>query len=156
MKMIRYNEPVLAPWSGFGRFPSVGSAFDDLFESAFGGKAGLGVWSGDWSPAVDVHQTDDAIEVVAELPGMKREEIALSLEEGALVISGERKLEKEHDESRTFRSERFHGQFKRVIQLPVDVDASRITATYKDGELRVTLPVAEEAKPKKITVAVEE
>lgn len=156
MKLIRYNDPTVTPWGSLSRFPAMGSAFDDLFESAFGSKGGLGIWSGDWSPAVDVHQSDDAIEVVAELPGMKREEIDLSLEDGALVISGERKLEKEHDESRTFRSERFHGQFKRIIQLPVDVDASRITATYKDGELRVTLPVEEEAKPKKITVSVED
>lgn len=156
MNLIRYNKPELNPWNGFGRLSSLSSTFDELFESAFGDRAGLGIWAGDWSPAVDVHQSDDAIKVVAELPGMKKEEIALSIENGALVLSGERTLEKEHDESRTFRNERFHGQFKRVIQLPVDVDANGVTATYQDGELRVTLPVAAEAKPRKITVDVSE
>ena len=156
MKLMRYNTPALSPWNGLNRLSDLGTAFDDLFESAFGGQAGLGMWSGDWSPAVDVHQSEDAVEVVAELPGMKREEIELSLEDGALIIAGERKLEKEHDESRTFRNERFHGQFKRIIQLPVDVDAGAISARYSDGELRVHLPVAAEAKPKRITVNVEE
>ncbi len=155
MQLIRYNTLENDPWSGYGRLSRLGNTFNELFDSTFGGKADLGVWSGDWNPAVDVEQTDEAVHVTAELPGMKREEIELTLEDGALIISGERKLEKEHDEARTFRNERFHGQFKRLIQLPVDVDGNAVNAVYRDGELKVTLPLAAEAKPKKITVNVE-
>ncbi len=154
MKLVRYNPIENSPWSGFNRLAGIDRTFDQLFDSAFGGSE-LAAWSGDWSPAIDVHQSDEAVTVTAELPGMKREEIELTLEDGALIISGERKLEKEHDESRTFRSERYHGQFKRYIQLPAEVDGNAVTAAYQDGVLKVELPLAAEAKPKKITVNVD-
>ena len=89
----------------------------------------------------------------AELPGMNKEEIEISLQEGNLVISGERKMESQkNEEGEAARSERFFGRFQRTLELPKPVDANRVSATYKEGILTVTLPKTEESKPKQITV----
>ena len=90
--------------------------------------------------------------VKAEIPGMKKEDIEISLHNGSLTIAGERKEEKEVKESESFRSERFQGRFQRTFTLPGKVDAEKITASYKDGVLTVVLPKSEETKPKQIPV----
>ena len=90
----------------------------------------------------------------AELPGMKKEDIDVSLHDGALSISGERKSEEKLENAEVYRSERFFGRFQRTVALPATVDAAKISAQYKDGVLTVTLPKAEEAKPKQIDVQV--
>ena len=106
-----------------------------------------------WSPAVDILETEGEIVVKAELPGMKKEDIDVSLHDGALSISGERTEEKVEN-GEVYRSERFFGRFQRSVALPASVDATKIKAQYKDGVLTVTLPKAEEAKPKQIDVQV--
>ena len=85
---------------------------------------------------------------------MKRENINLSLHDDLLTISGERHHEKAHDEKGSLRNERFSGRFERTINLPVQVDGTRVTATYEDGILSVTLPKAEQAKPRQIEINV--
>jgi HSP20 family protein len=105
-----------------------------------------------WAPAIDLYEDKDNLIVKAELPGMKKEEIDLSLHQNNLVISGERRTESHGDESDTSRSERFFGRFQRAVELPKAVDANRVSASYKDGILTVTLPKTEEAKPKQIEV----
>jgi HSP20 family protein len=107
-----------------------------------------------WSPALDIFQDKDNVVVKVELPGIKKEEISISMHEGMLTISGERKLEEETKEGETYRRERFHGKFHRSLALPTPVDANKVKAAYKDGILTVTLPKAEEAKPKQIEVSV--
>jgi HSP20 family protein len=109
---------------------------------------------GVWSPALDVYQDKDHVFVKCELPGMKKEDIEISLHENTLSISGERKVEKEVKEGDGYRSERFFGRFSRSVTLPVLVQASNVKAQYKDGILTVTLAKAEEAKPKQIEVQV--
>jgi len=92
--------------------------------------------------------------VKAELPGMKKEEIEISLHDGVLSLSGERKAQDKYEEADTCRSERFLGRFHRTFELPAPVEADKVKATYQDGILTVTLPKSEEAKPKQIEVNV--
>lgn len=107
-----------------------------------------------WAPALDVTHDKDQVQVVAELPGLKKEDIELNLQEGVLTISGERKDTNERKEGETHRTERFYGRFQRSVELPVEVDANRVNATYSNGLLTVTLAKAEAAKPKQITINV--
>jgi HSP20 family protein len=87
-----------------------------------------------------------------ELPGLKREDIAVSLDDGVLVVSGERKTETVDEGTEIHRQERYYGKFSRALTLPSAVAADKVKAAYKDGILTVTLPKAEEAKPKQIAV----
>jgi HSP20 family protein len=90
--------------------------------------------------------------VVVELPGLKKEEIEISLHDDTLTIAGERKREESSEQE--FLTERLYGKFQRSLTLPTAVDAEKVKASYKDGLLQVELPKAEEAKPKKIEVAL--
>ena len=105
-----------------------------------------------WNPAVNVYQDKDRFTVVVELPGLKKEEIEISLHDDTLTISGERKREESSEQE--FLTERLYGKFQRSLTLPTAVDAEEVKASYKDGLLQVVLPKAEEAKPKQIEVAL--
>jgi HSP20 family protein len=107
-----------------------------------------------WTPAFDVYEEKDNFVVKAELPGMKKEEINVSLHDGDLIISGERKSETKSEGTEVYRAERYFGKFQRVISLPATVATNSVKAEYKDGILTVTLPKSEEAKPKQIEVKV--
>lgn len=151
--LTRYN-PETSVWSPFGRLTSLHDEIDRLFNFSLPGL-GRGVdWASGWAPALDVTQDKEEVQVKVELPGMKKEEIAISLHEGVLTISGERKREEEKKEGETYRSERFFGKFQRAVTLPAAIDAKKVKASYKDGLLTISLPKAEEAKPKQIEVAV--
>ena len=106
-----------------------------------------------WMPAVDIFETQDHEYVVkAELPDLKREDIAVTFENGVLTLAGERKTEFDAGQGTYHRSERVYGRFSRSFTLPATVDANRIQASYKDGVLTVRVPQREEAKPRQITV----
>jgi HSP20 family protein len=152
MSIIRYQAPELSNWSSFDRLASFRDEVNRLFDFSWPSRDS-GLLSG-WSPALDVFDDKDNLVVTAELPGMKKEEINLSLHDGVLTISGERKHESEKKEGDTFRSERYFGKFHRSVTLPTAVDANKVKASYKDGVLTVELPKAEEAKPKQIAVNV--
>jgi HSP20 family protein len=152
MKLIRYQRPELEPWSPFDHLTTLRDEINRLFGSAVPGFEAESLAA--WTPALDVYQDKDNVVVKAELPGMKKEEIEITLLEGSLTLSGERKYEEEHKEENTFRRERFHGKFRRTVSLPVAVDSAKVKAAYKDGILTVTLPKAEEAKPRQIQVNV--
>lgn len=107
-----------------------------------------------WSPALDVHDDREAFTVALEAPGMKKEDFEISYHDGVLSIAGERKQAKESKEKNYFRRERLFGRFTRSVSLPTDVKTDAIAANYKDGVLTVSLPKAEEAKPKQIEVNV--
>jgi HSP20 family protein len=143
MKLIQYQRPGLA-WPTFGRLSDWQDELDRLFESPLTG----------WAPALDVKEDKDNFIIRAELPGLKREDIEVSLQDGALVISGERKEEKVEEGVEVHRQERYYGKFQRALTLPEPVSSNKVKADYKDGVLTVTLPKAEEAKPKKIDVSV--
>ena len=141
MKLMQYQRPSLT-WPTFGRLSNLQDEIDRLFESPLTG----------WAPALDVHEDKDSFSVRVELPGMKREDIEVALHDGALVISGERKEEKIAEGTEVHRQERFCGKFSRVLTLPAAVAGDKVKAQYKDGILTVTLPKAEEAKPKAIAI----
>jgi HSP20 family protein len=143
MKLTKYEKPGLV-WPSFGRLTNLQDELDRLFESPLTG----------WAPALDVHEDKNQFTIRAELPGLKREDIDVSLQDGALVISGERKSEKIEEGVEIHRQERFYGKFQRALTLPEPVAADKVKADYKDGVLTVTLPKTEEAKPKKIDVSV--
>jgi HSP20 family protein len=107
-----------------------------------------------WAPLVDVFEDPDRVTVHIEVAGMRKEDIDVSLHDGALTISGERKLSEAHAKAETYRSERFFGRFQRSVTLPAPVAADKVKASYKDGILTVILPKADEAKPKQIEVSV--
>ena len=109
-------------------------------------------WFFGWAPAVDLYESKDHMVVKAELPGMNKDEIEISLHEGVLTLSGERKEEKKEDGAETHRLERFLGRFQRTLTLPSPVDVDKVKATYEEGILTVTLPKSEAAKPKQIQV----
>jgi HSP20 family protein len=145
----------VAYWNPFRQLNSLREEIDRLFDSPLAGLSGntQSMLSG-WAPAGDIHEDNDNFYVHAELPGMKRENIDISLHDGALTIVGERTEDKRYEKSETHRSERFLGKFHRTFTLPTPVQADKVKATYTDGVLTVTLPKAEEAKPKQIQVNI--
>ena len=154
MSLIRYQAPELSNWPTFGRLSNLRDELDTLFELPFWSNFGrqTQLFSG-WTPALDLYENNDNVIAVLELPGMRKEDIEISLHDGMLTIAGERKTETQGGE-KAERSERYIGKFRRSITLPTRVDANKVSATYKDGILTVTLSKAEEAKPKQIQVNV--
>jgi HSP20 family protein len=107
-----------------------------------------------WTPPADVIETKDAITIKVELPGFTEKEIKVEMENGLLMLRGERKLNKEIVEKDYRQIERFYGKFTRTFVLPANVDFAKITAAYVNGLLELYLPKKEEAKPKTINVEV--
>lgn len=154
MTLIRYQAPELTPWSAADRWSNLRDELNSFFELPFWSsftRAGQ-LFSG-WSPALDLYQSNDNVVAVVELPGMRKEDIEISLHDGALTISGERRRESSSDGEKAERTERYIGRFRRSIALPTRLDANKVSATYRDGILTVTLPKAEEVKPKQIHVS---
>ena len=154
MALIRYQAPELAPWEAADRWSNLRNDLNSFFELPFWSSFGRGgqLFTG-WSPALDLYQNNDNVVAVIELPGMRKEEIEISLHDGMLTISGERKRESGSNGDNAERTERYIGAFRRSIALPTQVDANKVSATYRDGILTVTLPKAEEVKPKQIHVS---
>jgi HSP20 family protein len=154
MKLIQYQTPDLWDWSPVGEFTNVRDGMNRLFDSTFGDFTRAMEYFNGWTPALDLYEDKEKFIVKVELPGMKREDIDISFEDGALVISGERKYDEKSGDSETYRSERYFGRFYRTLALPKAVQSEKANATYKDGILTVALPKSEEAKPKQIRVNV--
>ena len=152
MSLIRYQTPTSVMWPSLNRWANLRDDLDTLLDLPFWNTASRQsqLFSG-WTPALDLYQNNDNIVAVIELPGMRKEDIEISLQDGTLTISGERKEERGTEDGAT-RTERYTGKFRRSITLPTRVDANKVNATYKDGILTVTLPKAEEAKPKQIQI----
>ena len=152
--LTRWQRPQLTNWPSFGRLFELRDDLDRLFDAPFTELARSTQLMGGWAPALDMYENKDSVIVRAELPGMKKEEIEVSLHDGCLTLSGERKTEKQQEEGEAHRSERFFGRFQRTISLPTQVAVEKVKAQYKDGVLTITLPKAEEATPKHIDVSV--
>jgi len=108
----------------------------------------------DWVPTVDISETEQAYLIKAELPEVKKEDVKVTVENGVLTLSGERRQEKEEKGKKYHRIERSYGSFVRSFALPESVDEGGVKAEYKDGVLNLHLPKAEKAKPKAIEVKV--
>ena len=114
-----------------------------------------GLLIADWSPTVDIEESDESYLIKADLPGVKKDDIEVTLENGVLNIKGEKRVEKEVGKgTRRHRAERFYGTFVRSFTLPRAVQGSKVDAHYEDGVLSLLIPKAEEAKPKAIKVKV--
>jgi HSP20 family protein len=105
-----------------------------------------------WAPPVDIFERNDELVIRAEIPGVKREDMDVQIENGVLTLRGERKHETEVKEENAYRMESVYGTFRRSFTLPTTVDAAKVTATYKDGVLEVIVPKLETEKPKEIEI----
>ena len=145
MNLIRYNNPELGSPLG---------TFTDQINRLFGLTTRPAESFGDWSPALDAFEDKDKYTVSIEVPGLKKDDLNVTVHDGVLTISGERKTEKDVKEGTVHRTERYYGKFSRSVSLPAAVRADKVSAAYKDGVLTVEVPKAEEAKPKTIEVKV--
>lgn len=150
MKLARFQRPDVFAWSPFDQLSTLRNEINRLFETPTqnGGSDALNVWA----PALDLYEEKDHLVVRAEVPGLKKEDIEISVHENIISISGERREEKKYEGAQTSREERFFGRFTRSFKLPKTVDVSGVKAAYKDGILTVTLPKTEEAKPRQIEI----
>src|SRR5215831_4434646 len=152
--LTRWHRPEVSTWPGFGGLTGLRDEIDRLFEAPLAELTRSSQLLSGWTPAFDVYEDKDNVYVRAELPGMRKEDINLSLHNGSLSISGERKTEEKLKDAEVYRGERFFGRFQRTITLGTPVEFDKVKAQYKDGILNITLPKAEEAKPKHIDVSV--
>lgn len=109
---------------------------------------------GSWAPAIDIYDAGDEIMLLAELPGMSKDDIDIRIENNVFTLTGARKPDPEIEQGRAYRAERAYGTFTRSFTLPTVVDINEVKATYENGILRVRLPKAEQARPRQIQVGV--
>ena len=146
----------VTPWKPFRELERVRREMDRLWDSFFDERlTRRGEEVREWLPSVDVAETDKDIVVKAEIPGIDPNDIDISLANDLLTIKGEKKQEKEEKEENYHLVERSYGVFTRSVRLPGQVQNDRISASYKDGILKVTLPKSEETKKKEIKIKVE-
>jgi HSP20 family protein len=126
---------------------------DDVFSGWPMGEES-GTITSAWTPAVDVFEDAEGVKIVMEVPGVKPEDVKLSIEDGTLTIRGEKRQEAEENTERVHRYERSYGSFERTFSLPNSVDPDGIEARYENGLLTVRLPKSERAKPRQIEVKV--
>jgi HSP20 family protein len=150
----------LAPFKGFRNLlapepvHTLQQRLNRLFEEAFLPLGAEPFSMTGWSPSCDIYETENEIVVKAEIPGVKKEDVKLSMQDNVLTLSGERKFEEETKKENYVRVERGYGSFTRSFTLPPSVDAKKISAEFKDGLLEVKLPKSEEAKPKEVEIKV--
>jgi HSP20 family protein len=145
----------LVRWEPFEGLNRLHSRINDLFDESFGRARGVpSATAGVWLPPVDILESKDAYLIRAELPGMKKEDVTLEVNDGTLTLSGERKAESLSNGVEVHRTERVNGKFSRSFYLPQTVKQDGIKATYRDGILEIHVPKAEEAKPRQIAISV--
>jgi len=139
----------LTRWSPWQELENMNRQLSHLLDDS---HVGMSTETEQWAPRVDIRETDDALLVQAELPGIDKKDIHLEVKDGVLTLSGERRYEKEVKEENVHRVERAYGKFSRSFSLPTNVDADKVSANMKDGVLEVRLPKRESAKPKAIAI----
>ena len=143
----------LVRWDPFREMVSLRDAMDRLFEESFVRPRGwIAPAEGVASLAVDVHESDDDLTVRASIPGVKPEDIDISITGDTLTIKGETREEKEEKTGNYHLRERRYGAFQRTVSLPTQVNADKASAEFENGVLTLTLPKVEEVKPKSITI----
>lgn len=137
---------------GWGLF---NNNLDNVFEGLFNPYSdNAAKENGNMVPAIDLHETENSYSIRAEIPGVKEEDIDVTVHDGVLTINAESRYENIEEEGRVIRQERRYGKYVRSIRLGKDVDANNVKASYKDGVLELVLPKVEEVKPKKISINV--
>ena len=123
--------------------------FNETFPAVFGEQEPT---TRTWAPPVDIYETENALVLKADLPGIDPKDVDIRIENGVLYLKGERKFEKEEKKENYHRVERSYGAFTRSFALPNSINADHVKAEYKDGQLILTMPKREEAKPKTIKI----
>jgi HSP20 family protein len=129
-----------------------GTDFDKILEGVRDSQRNGLRTNSDWNPPVDVTETENELKVEVDLPGLTKNDIKVNVESNVLTIEGEKSSVEKEEGRRYHRTERVSGSFKRSLRLSTQVDATKITATHKDGVLTLTLPKSEVAKPKAIAI----
>ena len=145
MNLITWN-----PWNRMSLFRGhMGRMLDDFFPVSADDEASS-IWN--WHPVVDMFEKDNEIVIKAELPGLRKEDIAIDLKGRTLTLKGERSVEKDVGKGGYYRKERAYGHFHRSFILPAEIDADQVDAVYKDGILEIVVAKPELQVPKQITV----
>src|SRR5207249_5061779 len=148
----------LITWNPLREMDEAQNRFNRFFLGGFPNRMGSGeihsLAVADWSPEIDISQDDHGYLLKADLPEMKKEDVRVTVEDGILRVSGERKTEKEDQKRKFHRMERSFGNFRRSFTLPDDANGSKVTADFRDGVLKVHLPTTPIAKSKAIEVKV--
>ena len=146
----------LVRWDPFRELEEMSDRLNRVFGRSLTGKSdGKETMTvADWTPSVDISETEGEYVIKAELPEVKKDDVKITLEEGVLSIQGERKHEKEEKGKKFHRIERAYGRFVRSFVVPDYVDEAKIKAEYQDGVLQLHLPKSEKAKPRAIEVKV--
>lgn len=139
---------MLVKWKPFGSVINNDAFFNDFFNESFP------VARRGFEPTVDVRESDKSFFISAELPGLNKDDFKITVEDNTLILSGEKKVEKEDKGENYYRSERSYGKFHRAFRLTDAVDSGKIKADYKNGILEIEIPKSEKAKPKQIEVKV--
>ena len=145
-------------WNQLREMEEAQNRFDPFFLAGFQNRIGSGephsLTVADWSPEVDISEDDHGNLLKADLPEMKKDDVRVTVEDGILSVSGERKSEKEDQTRKFHRIERSYGNFRRSFTLPEDADSTKVTAEFRDGVLKVHLPTTPIARSKAIEVKV--
>lgn len=153
----------VAPWRPFGGLSRWERDMDRMMEEFFGRRM-RPFWPERWSraeevemtvPSVDVFEEKDDVVVKAELPGLDKDNIEVNVTDHLLTIKGEKKKEEEVKEENYYRAERSYGSFLRTLELPKDVQADKVKASFKNGILEIRMPKTEEAKAKEVKVKID-
>lgn len=144
----------LSSWSPFRDLVNVQREIGRVFDGLFPEYENENAYVTNWAPRVDVSENKDAYMIKAELPGVDKSDVKITLHDNVLTVKGEKKQEKEEKDVNLHRVERSFGLFQRSFSLPQTVKSDKIDASFKDGVLVITLPKAEEAKPREIEVKV--
>lgn len=146
----------LIRWEPFKEADEFFRSFASSFPSHWRLPAELRSREFEWSPAADISETDKEYVVKAELPGVKREDVKVTVDDGVLTIAGQRKVENAEENEKSHRVERFYGSFARSFSLPEDADAASVRADSKDGVLNVYIPKLKAGKkPKAVEIQVQ-
>src|SRR4029077_73650 len=146
-------------WSPLREIEEAQNRFNRFFSGGFPNRIGSGeihsLAVADWSPEVDISEDDHGYLLKADLPEMKKDDVNVTVEDGVLSVSGERKTEKEDHKKKFHRIERSFGTFRRSSTLPEDADSTKVTAKFRDGLLKVHLPTTPVARSKATQVKVQ-
>lgn len=141
-------------WEPFRNMTDIQGEVNRLFDTFLGRPAQSSQAMRTWLPSVDMHETKDDLVLSVEVPGVNEKDVSVSITGDLLSIKGERRAADQAKDQQYLHVERVYGQFERLIQLPMAVQADKVKATYRDGVLTVTLPKAEELKPREIKIDI--
>jgi HSP20 family protein len=142
-------------WDPFRELEDMSNRLNRMFgRSPLAREAETQMVAFDWAPSVDISENPEEFVIKAEVPGVNKDDVKVSIEDGVVSIQGERKQEKEEKDKKFHRIERSYGSFLRSFSLPSNIDDAKVQAQFKDGLLTVRLPKSASAKPKSVEVKV--